>query len=62
MVEGCSNARGAPQLKIIDVNLNSEKHCEILSDIIIPLGEQTYNGECRFQQNYGSSVTSAAKN
>ena len=54
MVWGCFSARGAPKLKFIDGNLNSEKYCEILSEIMIPFGESAYNGEWRFQQDNAS--------
>ncbi len=54
MVWGCFSARGAPQLKLIEGNLNSEQYCEILSDVMIPFAESAYNGEWRFQQDNAS--------
>ena len=62
MVWGCFSARGAPQLKIIEGNLNSQQYCEILSDIMIPFGESAYNWEWRFQQDNASVHTSGHKN
>ena len=59
-VWGCFSARVAPQLKIIDGNLNSKKHCKILSEIMIPFDEQAYNGEWRSLQDNASMHTSSA--
>ncbi len=47
-------SRGAPQLKFIEGNLNSEQYCEILLDVMIPFAESAYNGEWHFQQDNAS--------
>ena len=54
IVWGCFSSRGAPQLKFIQGNINSEQYCDILSNVMIPFTESAYQREWRFQQDNAS--------